>query len=136
MTLTLVLSPTQQHELQAYAEREGVSVDEYALRRLFPAQTADKPQATVWQAPAPDHSAEAQRAVIHALLTLPKEEILQRNAASIARLEAQIAEAENATPEQITRANAEWEDHKRRMNAHRALAGEQPVYADVSPSGT
>ena len=44
MTLTLNLDPVQERELQTQAQNEGVSVDAYALSRLFPAEPAPAPQ--------------------------------------------------------------------------------------------
>ena len=128
----LDLAPEIENTVLEYAAYEGVSVNEL-MARTFPRRQPQSAQA--WAPPLPDHSADAQRAAIHALLALPKEEIARLNAPSTAMLRAQLEEAAKATPEEIARADAEWEEHKRRMNAHRAVTGERPLFADVSPAG-
>ncbi len=131
----LDLAPTLEHTIAERAEANGMTTNEFLSKLIDGApmqlpRVADEPPA--WTAPAPDHSADTQRAALHALLSLPKEEIIRRNAHSIALLQAQLDEAAKATPEEIARADAEWEEHKRRMNAHRAEAGARPLFADVA----
>ena len=48
-------------------------------------------------------------------------------------LNAQIAEAQNATPEQIAEADAEWRDFRQSMNANRQANGERLLYPEVEP---
>jgi hypothetical protein len=40
MTLILELSPAEERELTATAEKEGISVTEYVLRRVLPSRAA------------------------------------------------------------------------------------------------
>lgn len=124
----LDIAPGLEREFTQRAEAHGMTSDQYLTRLL----TLEATSRTLWQAPAPDHAADTQRAAIHALLTLPPDEIARRNAPSAARLEARLAETSHATPEEIAQAETEWERHKQRMNAHRAATGERPVFADVS----
>jgi hypothetical protein len=132
----LDIAPGLEREFTERAEANGMNADEYLARLLStdrsqPAVRHDPPPAR-WYAPAPDHSAESQRVAIHALLDLPREEVIRRNAASIARFDAQLAEAARATPEEVGQANAEWEAHKRSMNEHRAATAELPLFANVA----
>jgi len=124
----LELPPDVESNLRDYAIREGVSVNEL-IARTFPARQASR---TVPQSRPPvGDSGERRRVALHAVLALPKEEINRRNARSIAHLEAELADAVTATPAEVEAADIEWEEHKRRMNAHRAVTGERPLFADV-----
>ncbi len=76
---------------------------------------------------------DAQLAAVFAYINAPKEEIIRLHAADIAHFDAELAAAANATPEEIAQADAEWEEHKQRMNAHRAMSGARLLFDDVPP---
>ena len=122
----LDIAPETETILAQEAVREGVSVDTLIRRILVPRSVVALPAIA-----AP--SGEEMRLHFLALLALPKEEVVRLNAPSIARLEAQLAEAAHATPEEIDQAESEWEAHKRSLNENRRSTGEGLLYPDLQP---
>ena len=122
----LDLAPETEASLEQEAAREGVSVDTLVRRFLLPRPALAMPAVAVT-------SGEEIRARFLALLALPKEEIVQRNAPSIALLEAQLANAAEATPEEIAEAESDWEAQKRNLNESRRATGERLLYPDLQP---
>lgn len=120
----LDIAPETETILEREASREGVSVDTLIRRILVPRSAFAMPSTVT-------PSGEEMRARFLALLALPKEEVARLNAPSIAHLEAQLAEADNATPEEIAQAESEWEAHKHSMNENRRATGERLLYIDV-----
>jgi hypothetical protein len=120
----LDLAPDTEASLEQEAAREGVSVDALIRRLLAP-----RPAAPLYAVAAPNGDE------IHAhfldLLALPKDEVVRRNAPSIAQMEARLAEAARAMPEEIAQAESDWEAHKRSMNENRRTTGERLLYPDV-----
>lgn len=137
--MSLELAPRTENILQEYAAREGVNADEAIIRLVEAASThprittVDELNLRVLQAQAHEAiSGEAQRAAFHALLSLPKEEIIRRNAPSTALLRAKLDAAANATPEEIAEAEAEWQAHTQAMNENRRATGERLIYPDAA----
>lgn len=107
--MTLDLAPEAETILREFAAKEGITPGEY-ISRLLPTISAPR---------------RAPR-----LRVLPREEAIALNAPSIARFDRQLAEAANATPEEIAEAQAEWEAFKKAINDVRRENGERLVYAE------
>jgi hypothetical protein len=124
--MSLDLNPEVESQVLERARAAGTTASEYIaglLRRVTPTPVASLPAT-------PGKSDAEKRAGVLAYLTRSKEEIARRNAPSIALLQAQIEEAEHATPEEIAEADAEWETFKRAMNDTRRATGERPLYLE------
>lgn len=130
----LDLSPEVETLVRENAQSAGVTESEYIARLVSDAVQTPKPKelgvpALSLQARL-KKSDDEKRAKVLELLSLSKEEAIARNAPSIAFLSAQLAEAENATPEEVAEANAEWEAYKKSMNDNRRLTGERLLYLE------
>ena len=142
----LDLAPDIEKTVRDYAKREGLSESDYIARLVKNAalQATLAPQATLVPTPKDaqvpdaraawqkriDASDDEKRAKVLEYISLSKEEAILRHAPSIAWLDAQLAEAENATPEEIAEAEAEWADFKHSMNETRRADGERLLYPE------
>jgi hypothetical protein len=115
--MSLELNSQAETILRQEAEREGVSINDLILR------TFSKPRRKL--------GAVARFAP--RLRVLPPEEARRQNAASIAYTQAQLAEAEQAAPEEIAEAETEWQTFQHAMNASRRASGERLLYKEDSP---
>ena len=126
----LVLAPDVEKTVLESAQKEGLSPSDF-VARLLHAQTQVQTPTPKTLDIAPDTIPNAapfirrgptddeKRAPVLEYINLSREETRKRNAPSIARLREKIAEAENATPEEIAEAEAEWLDFKRSLNENR-----------------
>ena len=64
------------------------------------------------------------------LQVLSREQAALLNAPSIQRLEAELAEAANTTPEEAAQADAEWQSLKQALNYNRRATGERLLFPD------
>src|SRR5690242_18313717 len=106
MTLTIDLSPQEEAWLADQASRQGMPPAE-VVKRLIDTQL-----------PAAPHDAT----------TNPPPVIDAKNAAAIAYLDARIKADATDDPEEIRRAEEEFEELKRNLNANRQATGERLVF--------
>ena len=64
----------------------------------------------------------------------PRTPIVPADDPVLAFLQAQLREAENATPEEQAEAEAEWQTFAQNMNENRRVNGERLLYPEVLPS--
>ena len=112
--MSLELAPEIESKVIARAVRAGVTPSDYLARLL---ENAEPPLPPGRQAPR----------IVPVSLTEGK----RLNATTSAWLEARLAEAENATPQEIAEANAEHNEFRKAMNANRRATGERILYPDV-----
>lgn len=77
-----------------------------------------------------DTTDDEKHAAVLAYITMPAEEIARLHAPDIARLDAQLAEAAHATPDDIAAADAQWQAHKKAMNDTRRANGERLLFSE------
>ena len=80
-----------------------------------------------------DATDDEKRAALLAYIASPAKEIARLHAPGIARWDAQLAEAANATPDEIVAADAQWQAHKKAMNETRRENGERLLFREVEP---
>lgn len=108
MTLRIDFTPTEEAWINGQASILGVSPDE-VVRRVVDEKVP----------PAAPERQTANDAVIG---------ISAENAAAIAYLDARIKAEATDDPEEIRRANEEYEEFKRNLNANRAATGERLLF--------
>ncbi len=113
MSLTLYLKPKVETALRDHAAEQGISISEL-LARTFPPRR-----------PSPPLPRKAPR-----LRVLPREHAKALNAPSIQRLTAELADGADATPDEATHAEAEWQEFARALNDNRRATGERLLFVD------
>jgi len=114
--MPLDLAPQVETAIRDYATRRGMNTNDYVARLIRIAE----PEPV---SPAPRKAPRLQ--------VLSREEAIRRNAPSVLRLRAELSEAENATPEEIAVADAEWQSLKQSLNDNRRATGERLLFAET-----
>ena len=112
--MALKLAPEIESAVRENATREGMNASDYIARLL---QIATPPAAVQ---PAPRQAPRLQ--------VVSPEQAIRRNAPSVRRLETELAEAQDATPDEIAEAQAEWQSLKQSLDENRRATGERPLF--------